>query len=314
MDHSSRIDRTGLDMRARFTRALANVLINRSFPGCSKLLRNAYKLFGSPPAGSLRIETRHGFDMMINPRRNKGVDASIYYNGTYEAGTLHAITSALRKGDVFIDAGANIGLMTLAASQKVGVEGRVHAFEPVPDVFAQLQQNVAINMSENIVLHNSALGSKPERLTIYEQEHINKGSASFVQPTSDSSAKHMVDVDTLDRFSGSTGDKSIRMIKADVEGWELEVLQGGKKLLSANNAPILCIEYSVSYSPRKEQLHDVYEFIRDINDYQFFKLKNGKETISPLIRISSASDLPKHDNIFCFLPHHVVEIGSRLFK
>jgi FkbM family methyltransferase len=314
MDHPSRIIKIALDKRARFTRALADILINRSFPGCSKLLRNAYKLFGSPPAGSLRIETRHGFDMLINPRHNKGVDASIYYNGTYEAGTLYAITNSLRKGDIFIDAGANIGLMSLAAAQKVGAEGKVHAFEPVPDVFAQLQQNVTINRAENILLHNSALGLKPERRTIYEQEHINKGSASFVQPTTDSSARHIVDVDTLDRFSGSIRSTPIRMIKADVEGWELEVLQGGKELLSANNAPILCIEYSVSYSPRKEQLHDVYDFIRNINEYQFFKLKNGKETISPLVRISSINDLPKHDNIFCFLPHHVAEIGSRLFK
>lgn len=303
-----------LNRRVQFTRALAGVLINHSFPGCSKLLRNAYKLFGPPPAGPLRVKTHHGFDMVVNPLQNKGVDSSIYYNGTYEAGTLHVIILSLRKGDVFIDAGANIGLMSLAAAKKVGPEGKVHAFEPVPDVFAQLRQNAAINTADNIQLHNLALGSKSERRAIYEQDHINKGSASLVQPAAESSAKHMVDVDTIDRFRDSIKSKTIRMIKADVEGWELDVLKGGEKLLSTSNAPILCIEYSVSYSPRREQLHDVYDFIRNINNYQFFKLKNGKETISPLTRITSIADLPKHDNIFCFLPHHITEIGEKIFE
>lgn len=313
MSRSPAIDYAALNRRVQFTRALAGILINHSFPDCSKLLRNAYKLFGTPPAGPLRIRTHHGFDMVVNPLHNKGADSLIYYNGTYEAGTLHVIMSSLRKGDVFIDAGANIGLMSLAAATKVGPEGKVHAFEPVPDVFAQLQQNAAINPADNIQLHNSALGSRLETRAIYDQEHINKGSASLVQPDSGTSARYMVDVETLDSFSGSINNRHIRMIKADVEGWQLDVLQGGKKLLSTNNAPILCVEYSVSYSPRKEQLHDVYDFIRNINDYQIFKLRNGKETISPLIRIAGIADLPKHGNIFCFMPHHIAEIGKNIF-
>jgi len=252
--------------------------------------------------------------MLINPLRNKGVDASIYYNGTYEAGTQFVISNSLRKGDAFIDAGANIGLMSLTAAQKVGPSGKVHAFEPVPDVFAQLQQNVAINKAENILLRNLALGSEPERRIIYEQERINKGGASFVEPTTSSSAKHVVAVDTLDRYCDTAGIEAIRMIKADVEGWELEVLQGGNKLLSASAAPILCIEYCVSYLSRRDQLRAVYDFIRDINEYQMFKLKNGKETISPLVRVSSVADLPECDNIFCFLPRHITEIGTRIFS
>jgi FkbM family methyltransferase len=314
MDHPLKTNKAMLGKRVWVTRALANILIHHSFPGCSKLLRNAYKLFGSPPDGPLRLETRYGFEMVVNPRRNKGVDSSIYYNGTYEAGTLSVITNSLRKGDVFIDAGANIGLMSLAAAQKVGQSGEIHAFEPVPDVFAQLQQNVVINKAKNIQLHNFALGSDVERRIIYEQERINKGGASFVKPTADSSAKHTVSVDTLDRVCHAMKTKTIRMIKADVEGWELELLQGGKRVLSVSDAPILCIEYCVSYLSHRGQHHDVYNFIRNINEYQFFKLKNGKETISPLNRISSIADLPKHDNIFCFLPNHIAEIGARMFR
>jgi len=314
MDNSKQIKKTAPSIRARFTRVLASVLIHYSFFGSSKLLRNAYKLLGRPPHGKLRIDTRHGFEMMVNPRENKGVDASIYFNGTYESGTIHAITNSLRQGDVFIDAGANIGLMSLAAAQKVGKNGMVYAFEPIPDVLAQLKQNIQINNFKNIEVIESALGSNREHRPIYEQQEINRGSASLVKPESNVTATHSISVETLDNFCVSINKKPIRMIKADVEGWELEVLSGGQKLLASEEAPILCVEYSISYSPRKEQLHDVYNFIRNINNYQFFKLKNGKETISPLVKILNISDLPKHDNIFCFLPHQIAEIGPALFS
>lgn len=308
MDPASEIARSGINRRARFTRAMANILMHHSFPGCGKVLRNAYKLFGPPPAGPLRIETRYGFDILVNPKRNRGVDSSIYYNGTYEAGTLSVILGSLRKGDTLVDAGANIGLMSLAAAQKVGPGGAVHAFEPVPDVFSQLQQNAVLNNTGNIHVHNLALGSVPEKRMIYEQAGISKGVASLVQPTADSSGIHSVNVDTLDRVCDASGIRTIRMIKADVEGWELELLQGSKRLLSADNAPILCIEYCVSILSRRGQLHDVYHFLRNINKYQFFKLKNGKETISPLVGVISESDLPRCDNLFCFLPQHLAEI------
>ncbi len=57
--------------------------------------------------------------------------------------------------------------------------------------------------------------------------------------------------------------------------------------------------------PRSEQLMDLYDFIRSINRYQVFKLRFGKETLSPLVPIRAAADLPRHDDIFCFLPQHL---------
>lgn len=122
----------------------------------------------------MRVTTRYGFDLVVDPRRNKGVDASVYYNGTYEAGTVFTIMQSLRPGDVFIDAGANIGLMSLAAAQVVGPAGRVHAFEPVPELINLFRQNIALNGTPNVTLHPQALGSANERRTIYERPGINE--------------------------------------------------------------------------------------------------------------------------------------------
>ncbi len=302
------------NLRIKFSRSLAQVLIHHSFPGCSKLLRNANKLLGPRPKGPFVTTTSLGFDVIIDPHKNKGVDTSIYYNGLYEAGTLFTLTQALRKGDIFIDVGANIGLMSLTAAQAVGSTGKVYAFEPVPDVFAILKENVALNNICNIFPFQKALGSKSEQKKIYEQIHINKGSASFIQPDDDNATHHDVVVDTIDNFIRIMEITSVQLIKVDVEGWELEVLQGARHILSEKHAPILCVEYSESFFSHKKKLVDLYNFIHSVNDYQIFKLKHGKETISQLINIKRLSDLPQHDNIFCFLPNHLKEIGTRLFN
>ena len=300
--------------RVRMARAAARFLISHGFPGCSLLLRNGYKLLGKPPAGPACVQTIHGFKMQVDPLRNKGVDASVYFNGTYEAGCIHVIEQTLRPGDTFIDAGANIGLMTLAASQAVGPAGQVHAFEPVPGVFRLLEQNVALNGFLNVRLHRQALGASSEERTIYEQSDINNGSASFVPPVASGTSAHPVSIVALDRFVEAAAIASVRMIKADVEGWELELVKGASTLLKGREAPALCIEYSPAYSPRREQLPDLYDFIRSINAYQVFKLKYGKETQSPLVPIRAPADLPRHDNIFCFLPEQIEQIGTRLFR
>ncbi len=53
-----------------------------------------------------------------------------YYDGCYEAGTLHVMSRCLRRGDTFVDVGASIGQMTMHAASLVGAHGRVLSFEP----------------------------------------------------------------------------------------------------------------------------------------------------------------------------------------
>jgi FkbM family methyltransferase len=302
------------DWRQRVTRAAAELFIRRPFPGSSRLLRNGYRFFGSPSNGPMLASTRDGFVMQIDPVRNGILDASIYFNGTYEAGTIHVIQRTLRPADVFVDVGANIGLMTLVAARSVGAHGEIHAFEPMPDVCAILRRNVLLNHLDNVHVQEKALGSTSERRTIYTRPWVNRGgAASLVRPERTDTEKHEVQVVRLDEFVKRRDLRAIRMIKADIEGWELEMLRGAGKLLAGALAPALCIEYSVRGPSAHDGPMDVFDFVRSVNAYQVFKLRHGKETISRLVPIVKPSDLPRHDNIFCFLPDQIRDIGSRLF-
>jgi FkbM family methyltransferase len=303
-----------VDWKRRTFRAVAEVLISHPLPGSSKLLRNAHRMLGRPPSGPMVVPTRYGFSMQVDPARNGVLDACIHFNGTYEAGSVHVIQETLRPGDVFVDVGANIGLMTFAASWSVGPRGEVHSFEPMPETFANLRANIELNHAVNVHPHEVALGSEEERRTIYERAWINKGgAASLVRPERSSAVTHDIRVVRLDTYLPQETLRRVRMIKVDIEGWELEMLRGAETLLARESAPALCIEYSVENPAEHTGSSDLYDFLNSVNSYRFFKLRHGKETISRLVPIDQPADLPTHDNIFCFLPEHVSEIGAPLF-
>ena len=74
------------------------------------------------------------------------------------------------------------------------------------------------------------------------------------------------------------------MIKIDVEGFETEVLEGAKKLLSSPLAPILCVEHCKFLL--KEKSKKLFQFLCEINNYSIFRLKRGKEYPSPLLKVN----------------------------
>ncbi|MEK7124202.1 MAG: FkbM family methyltransferase, partial [Patescibacteria group bacterium] len=73
----------------------------------------------------------------------------------------------LKKGDTFIDAGANIGYFSFVAAGLVGKEGRVHSFEPVQEYFLKLDNFARINKDYKIKANQAAVGDKKENLEIF---------------------------------------------------------------------------------------------------------------------------------------------------
>jgi hypothetical protein len=125
--------------------------------------------------------------------------------------------------------------------------------------------------------------------------------------------KSTIDIDKLDDVVIEKAIQSIRMMNIDVEGWELEVLKGSRNLLSRSDAPILCIECSKLHPVQGGTTENIYTFVTEINRYQVYRLSRGKERISKLIEIETIDDLPKHDNIFCLMPHHKERLDKSLF-
>lgn len=244
------------------------------------------------------LETIHGFKLHINPALDNGVELSLHETGTYEKGILVYLLSILKKGDCFVDVGANIGIMSIFAAECVGREGKILAFEAHPKTAILLQENIELNGLKNIQVCQYALGSIEGKTHIYDNWQVNRGGASLVVKT-DTSEAYEIDIHSLDQVFPS--DCIPKAVKIDVEGFELEVLKGAVETIRKYH-PVLIVELSENRSNVHDSSVELIDFIKSLGNYRIYKLKGGKERKSKLIEITSNDQLPKHDNVICIHP------------
>lgn len=265
------------------------------------------------PSREMVIDTIYNFKLNIDPVVDNGVERSLYYFGTYEKGTLDIIGNILNKGDVFVDVGANIGLMSIYAALKVGEQGNVIAFEPNPNTKKILEKNIQLNTIQNVKVEGIALSSESKKSKIYDRWDVNRGGASLIKPPQPTQSYDIEETTFSEYFNSK---QQIKLIKIDVEGYELEVLRGAKAFISdTNTPPMLIVEFSsMRTNTFGEKTSPLYLYLKELNKYRIFKSTAGKEKISKLIEIKEEKDLPKHDNVYCFTDEHLGELPIDLFK
>ena len=147
---------------------------------------------------------------------------------TREPAIFDAISSLLRPGDVFVDAGANIGFYTVLASNAVGPIGQVFAVEMMPDTAVVLRGHVGINELTNVRLIEKALSDRAgETVTA----HVTEG--KFGQASiSVGGGGRAVEVETTTLDAALADVARIRLMKMDLEGAEEMALRGAEAVLA----------------------------------------------------------------------------------
>lgn len=135
------------------------------------------------------------------------------------------IRNCVRPGDVVIDAGANIGAVTVFLGRLVGSTGKVVAVEMMPDTGARLDHNIAINNLTCVQVIKRALFHTSGQLVTAQIQAGFFGQASIVFPaTRGEVTKINVLTITIDEITAGVG--SIALMKMDLEGAELDALRG----------------------------------------------------------------------------------------
>ena len=98
------------------------------------------------------LAKRNGVKYRLN--LNDHQDMSIYYQGSFEPRTVAVFKKYVKPGMTVLDIGAQKGHHTLQLAKLVGKEGKVIAFEPDPEMFALLKENMALNGFNNIFYFN----------------------------------------------------------------------------------------------------------------------------------------------------------------
>jgi FkbM family methyltransferase len=186
------------------------------------------------PCGSpLITTTADGFAMELH--LDDGIDRRVYYTGHYEAPTEALFRKLLPGAKCFVDIGANNGFFAILAATQMNDAGRVFAFEPFPATYSRLQRNVQVAGVRSVEALNIALSNATERRSMFArpgalgyttfagQENIaNRAAAANVSATIDES----VECDTFDRVWAKYGEGKVDLVKMDIEGAELLVLEG----------------------------------------------------------------------------------------
>jgi len=142
----------------------------------------------------------------------------------------------LQSSDTFVDVGANFGYFTLIGAKYAG---RVFAFEPSPATYAHLQRNLHLNpaLAAKVTSAMKGLAGQPGEMRLYRPTH-NPGTASLQPLSGPDVVTEIVQIDTLDRLLRQ---QPVHFIKIDVEGAELDVLQGARSILH-NQRPLILVE------------------------------------------------------------------------
>lgn len=146
----------------------------------------------------------------------------------FEPHMVQLFETLIEKDDVVADIGANIGLTALLFS---GLAKNVYAFEPSATTYRILSQNLAQNNVRNVNAVNLGLGFESEVLTITFAR--NNRSGGYVSNKIRPSIGHITEeihIDTLDNYFTSV-DYAPNFLKIDVEGFEQNVIMGGRNFL-----------------------------------------------------------------------------------
>ena len=165
--------------------------------------------------------------------------ARLVLGRSYEAAFDRALLAAIRPGDVVWDVGANVGYYSRKFAYAAGAEGRVYAFEPSPITARRLRAAVGENV--RIAIVPKAIGRAPARLRMV-QGADELGATSRVVGRDSREDALEIEVDSGDRLVDAGEAAAPNVVKIDVEGHELEVLQGMAELLRDTGLRAVCVE------------------------------------------------------------------------
>jgi FkbM family methyltransferase len=186
--------------------------------------------------GSVRFEHRHL--SFLNED-----DYRAMLTSSYDIILCDFLERYLTPGDTVLDVGANVGYIAAVAASRVGSVGEVHSFEPLRECFARLDSVRQLNPQARLFCNNFALGAEEGTLSIGFDPAGESRNATLV-PGYKTAARYDVPVRRLDAYISErvAHPERVKVIKIDVEGFELAVLIGSERFLSGGYRPLIVVE------------------------------------------------------------------------
>jgi FkbM family methyltransferase len=171
---------------------------------------------------------------------NSILGRAIYLNHVHEPTESGLFLKYIKRGDIVLDIGSNLGYYSLVSSKKVGASGKIYAFEPDMKNFNALVRNVKLNGFKNIIPVNCAVANFDGKQKLYLEKDSGWHSLRTCSKTS-----KIVKVLKLDTFLKNRA--RVDIIKIDVEGYEGYVLEGARNIIKKNKNLKILMEFNPEY-------------------------------------------------------------------
>lgn len=180
----------------------------------------------------------------------------ILYSGSYEPLTINKCREILENGGTFFDIGANIGLFTTQIALNKNVD--VYSIEPSESNFIKLSENITSNNSNNIIAINAGLSDHESFGYLINDYPANSGTFQVIE--ADKEGATLIKLITLGKIIKDHKISEIRLMKIDVEGYEMNVFKGLFELCDVRPHNII-VENSGLIERTGYNMKDCFEYL-----------------------------------------------------
>jgi FkbM family methyltransferase len=187
------------------------------------------------------------------------IERMVMQRGSFEPESTAATLRAVQAGQIAIDVGSNVGYYTLLLAQGVGPRGQVHAFEPTRWAFERCQRNMSLNPQHSAQIHLNHAGLLAE-----ERSGVEAIESRFSARILAKQTLEQLQFLTLDRYCAERNITRIDFMKVDVDGYDLQVMQGARNILRQSNAVLLCELHDSALHEHGDALTHYIKLLRDL--------------------------------------------------
>ena len=201
-----------------------------------------------------------------------GIDRELLLTGVHEKKQTEIFKRTLDKGMTVVDVGANIGYYVLLEATAVGAGGRIYAIEPIPRSYKLLEKNIRANNCQQIVeMFQMAVSNKSGISKIIETTERNNPTMVNPDQRSESFQRGIetitkseleVKTITLDEFLEDKG--PVDCIRMDIEGYEVEALEGMRRVLQNSPRLTLYLELHPALLKKPMRIADKLQELMDL--------------------------------------------------
>jgi len=225
-----------------------------------------------PISGDIHVDLPGVRSLVFRTDGRDAIASRMYWRGirAHEPETIDLFAQLVSSVDVVLDVGASTGLFAMVASV-INPDVKVHAFEPVPETYDFLVENISVNGLRNIEPIKACITNYDGKISVYPnrtpilpfQTSTRANYQSRLTPREVPSRAL-----TLDSYVAAQHIENVGLLKIDAEASDHTVLEGAKRILERDRANIIC---EVLYNDTDHLIQNFFEGM----DFRYFRIVNG---------------------------------------